>query len=135
MTWELNPIPFQNQNGEYFPAHRCKKGFRLGCGMCILNSSFRTDPLSRLTKWEMKKKKKNPWLINQRKGLINGLIFNFEQHSITYIAKVKIFIYRISILFIAENFPFNFINICYAINYKKKIKIWTRNYYCEFVKI
>jgi len=88
-----------------------------------------------LDKMRDEKKKKNPWLINQRKGLINGLIFNFEQHSITYIAKVKIFIYRISILFIAENFPFNFINICYAINYKKKIKIWTRNYYCEFVKI
>jgi hypothetical protein len=131
MMWELNPIPFQNQNGEYFPAQRLQESY--WCGMCILNSSFRTDPLSRLTNWEMKKKKKNPWLINQRKGLINGLIFNFKQH-ITYIAKVKIFIYRILIFLIAENFPFNFINIYYAINYIKKIKIWTHNY-CEFVKI
>jgi hypothetical protein len=63
-------------------------------------------------------KEKKPWLIKKRKRLINGLIFNFEQHS-TYIAKVMIFIYRILIFLIVENFPFNFINIYYAINYKK----------------
>jgi len=71
------------------------------------------------------------WLINKRKGLINGLIFNFEQHS-TCIAKVMIFTKRILIFLVVEKyFPFNFVNTyLYDINYiKKNYKIWTYNYF------
>jgi len=132
--WCENSIPFhfRIKMGNISRLKGCKKVIDVACVYWILRFEQIHYPAWQTERWK-KKKKKNPWLINQRKGLINGLIFNFKQHS-TYIAKVKIFIYRILIFLIAENFPFNFINIYYAINYIKKIKIWTHNY-CEFVKI
>jgi len=72
---ELNPIPFQNQNGEYFLAQRCKKVIRLGCGMCKLNSLFRTDPYIPLDELGDEKEKKT--MINKQEKRTNQW-FNFQ---------------------------------------------------------